>query len=197
MPQDVPAALLARSGTESTTRPGKLPPPRRFTARFALWHPEWMLKKLGLVVVKVIRWILQICLKNWENEESKQQASPDTKPSAFPGDANANTIVPKSESRWFPSACPHHRNTTKQKAIVLIQKQPILFKTNAFPAIFLWKIPSPTSNRCAKVGRQAGVGFGFECPKEKGKQQQSRAPLPAPAGLSGAAVINQNQLWEM
>lgn len=56
-------------------------------------------------MVKVIGWILQICLKNWENKESKQQASPDMKPSAFPGDANANTIVPKSASRGFPSAC--------------------------------------------------------------------------------------------
>lgn len=54
MPQDVPAVLLARSDAESTARPGRLPPHRRFTARFALQHPEWVLEKVGLMVVKAI-----------------------------------------------------------------------------------------------------------------------------------------------
>lgn len=83
VPQDVPAALLALSGTESTTRPGKLPPRRRFTARFTLQHPEWVLEK------KIYRLgdpksnqmnsakLLEALGEN-TNEESKQRAPPDT-----------------------------------------------------------------------------------------------------------------------
>ena len=136
-------------------------------------------------------------------EESKQQASRDT---FIWSQVHFQVIQMLTHhttqvSIWIVSKrLPTSKNTTKQKAIVSIQKQPILFKTNAFPAFFLWKIPSPTSDGNMKVGPQAGVGFSFEhlfCRKQRGKQQQSWVPFPAPAGLSGAAVINQNQLWEM
>lgn len=65
------------------------------------------------------------------NEESKQQASPDTVLQSqvhFQVQCEANTTIPKSASRRFPSACPHPETQPSSKPSYRYRSNPFCLK---------------------------------------------------------------------
>lgn len=171
MSQDVPAALLACSGTESTAHPGKLPPHRRFTAWFAEKNRLGDGKRDQMNSANLLEGLGENM-----NEESKQQASPDTVLQSqvhFQVRCKANTTIPKSASRWFPSACPHPETQPSSKPSYWYRSNPFCLKQ-----MFSLPFPLKNSKPHTSEGSPGKGGFRLQVPEGEGKAAAEPSATP-------------------